>query len=263
MNYETIIYEKEEGIATITFNRPEVRNAENYQMAKELRAAVEDARDDDEVKVLIVTGAGKAFHAGLDLKRVFLAEDRAKIKAAEKLEQLKGIHRSSRFDGFYKPVIAAVNGPAMAAGFSIAISCDIRIASENAKFGYAYVLRNLAGGVPGMLWLPHIVGLPRALEMMFSGETVDAAEALRIGLVNKVVPHDKLMDEAKELARKLMNGAPIAQQLIKRAVYKALQDPSTIVDFMAPTAFALQETEDHLEGTKAFTEKRKPVYKGR
>ena len=114
-----------------------------------------------------------------------------------------------------------------------------------------------------MLWLPHIVGLAKALEIMFSGEMIDANEALRIGLVSKVVPPDRLMDEAKELARKLMNGAPVAQQLIKQAVYKALQDPSTIVDFMAPTAFALQETEDHREGAKAFAEKRPPNYKAK
>ncbi|MFC1966206.1 enoyl-CoA hydratase/isomerase family protein [Chloroflexota bacterium] len=263
MSYETIIYEKEGGIATLTFNRPHVRNAQNYQMGAEMIAAAEEAKGDDDVKVLIVTGAGSAFHAGIDLKGVFLAEDRAKRKAEEKLARLKGISGPMRFEGFYKPIIAAVNGPATAAGFSVAIACDIRIASENAKFGYSYVLRGLAGGFEGMLLLPHIVGLPRAMEMMFSGELIDAAEALRIGLVSKVVPQDRLMEEARGLANKLMNGAPVAQQVIKQAVYKAMQNPASLADFMAPTAHALQETEDHLEGARAFTEKRKPIYKGR
>ena len=263
MNYETLIYEKDNGIATLTFNRPHVMNAGNYQMGMEVRAVVEEARDDDEVRVLIVTGAGRGFHAGDDVGEIFLGEDRDKRRNERKLASVKGIERPLYLQDFYKPTIAAVNGPAVGLGLDVALSCDIRIASENGKFGYFYVRRGLVGGAVGVMMLMHLAGISRALEMMLSGELVDAAEAERIGLVSKVVPQEQLMDEARKIARKLMGAAPLAQQVVKRAVYKAMLDPSSLAAFMAPMQQALFETEDHLEGAKAFAEKREPVYKGR
>ena len=263
MSYETVIYEKEKGIATLTLNRPEAMNALNPQMFVELRSAIDEAKDDDEVRVLIVTGAGRGFQAGEDVKLYQLAKDRDKILAERQLTYLKGTDRPLHLEEFYKPVIAAVNGAAVGLGLTIALCCDIRIASENAKFGYAYVLRNIAGNASAVMRLTQIVGLSKALEMMLSGEIIDAAEAERIGLVSKIVPRDRLVDEAKELARKIMKGAPLAQQVIKRSIHKAMFDPSTLADFMQSMNQALEQTEDLLEGAKAFAERRKPVYKGR
>ncbi len=264
MDYETIIYEKNEGIATLTFNRPHVLNAQNHQQSVETRAAATEAHEDDDVRVLIVTGAGRGFHAGDDVKEIFLAEDRAKSRAAAKMAKLKGARSQTYFEQFNKPIIGAINGAAVGAGFEIALQCDIRIASENAKFGYFYVRRGIIGVYPiGVMMLPHLVGVSRALEMMMSGELIDANEADRIGLVSRIVPQDKLMPEAISVAKKLMKAAPLAQRAVKQAVYKAMFEPYHLADFVANTGSALNETEDHIEGAKAFAEKREPNYKGR
>lgn len=264
MAYETVIYEKEGGIATLTFNRPQAMNAGNYQMGAEARAAVEEARDDDEVRVLIVTGAGRGFHAGDDVRQIFLAEDAENRRTERKLAQVKGVERRPLYlQEFYKPAIAAVNGPAVGLGLDIALSCDIRFASENAKFGYFYVRRGIMGTSYGLVQLTHLLGLARALEMMLSGELVGAAEAERIGLVSRVVPQDRLMDEARELARKLMKGAPLAQEVVKRSIYRALYDSANLVDFMKPMVRALRETDDHAEAIKAYVEKREPIFKSK
>ena len=263
MSYETIVYEKAEGIATLTFNRPQAMNAANYLMLEEMRDALEEAARDDEVRVLVVTGAGRGFHAGDDVRGIFLADDREQRRLERNLAQLKGTRTVPNLLEFHKPCIAAVNGPAVGLGLDIALSCDIRIASENAKFGYFYVLRGIIGGAVGPTMLVHLLGASRALEMMLSGELMDAGEAERVRLVSKVVPQDRLMEEARELAHKLMKAAPLAQQAIKRSVHKAMLDPSSLAGFMAHMQQVLFETEDHLEGAKAFAEKREPVYKGR
>lgn len=264
MDYETIIYEKKKGIAVLTFNRPHVMNAQNYQQVVETRAAVDEANADDEVMVLIVTGAGRGFHAGDDVKEIFLGEDRARRRTEGKIARIKGTRTPRYFEDFYKPTIGAINGPAVGAGLEIALQCDIRIASENASFGYYYVRRGIIGSHPaGVMILPHLVGLSRALEMMMSGELVDATEADRIGLVSRVVPQDNLMEEALATAHKLMQAAPLAQRAVKQAVHKAMTDPYNLSAFVANISQVLTETEDHLEGAKAFVEKRKPNYKGR
>lgn len=270
-DYETIRFEKSEGIGVLTFDRPEVMNAHNYLMRVEVQAAAEAAMADDEVRVLIVTGAGRAFHAG----------DDAKDRLAGGLEKLlKDRHNSvvglldskawtgqpnpRYFYGYLKPTIAAVNGAALGAGFSIALSCDIRIASERAKFGYLYTRRGVMGSSHGLTMLIHTVGVSRAMEMALSGEIIDATEADRIGLVRRVVgPEDDLLEEAKHVARKLMKGAPLAQRAIKACLYKALYDPDGLEDFNARVDTELTETEDHHEGFVAFNEKREPIWKGR
>ncbi len=269
MAYETIIYEKEEGIATLTFNRPQVMNAANAQMGAETRAAIEEAKNDDEVRVLIVTGAGRGFHAGDDMKEHFLPRFAADLQEERmtkvRMDRLRNAPASPEpyLNGFYKPAIAAVNGAAVGAGIAWTLSCDIRLASENAKFGYFYVLRGIIGDSHGLIQLTHLVGLSRALEMMHSGELVDAAKAERIGLVSKVVPQARLMDEAREVARKLMKGAPLAQEVVKRSIHQALYDSTNLNSFMAPMVRALRETDDHAEAIKAHGEKRGPVFKGR
>lgn len=264
MAYETIIYEKEDdGIATLTFNRPEVMNAGNFQLYAEARHAMEDYEEDATLRVLILTGAGRAFQAGDDVKAIFLSEDREERRAKGLSASIRGKAQESGLPEIHKPTIAAVNGAAIGYGMDISMQCDIRIASENAKFGYFYVLRGLNGTDIGPVRLTHIIGLSRALEMMLSGELVDAREAERIGLVRKVVPQDKLMDEARAMAFKLMQGAPLAQVAIKRAVHKALYDPKEIKEFAASLLSLLFQTEDHKEGAKAFVERRESVFKGR
>ena len=262
MAYEYIIYEKEDGIATLTFNRPQVMNAGNMQMHAEIGDAMEDYNGDDDSRVLILTGAGKGFHAGDDVKEIFLSEDVKERRARNLAAKIRGTS-SPVFPKVYKPTIAAVNGVAVGLGMDIAVECDIRIASESARFGYFYVRRGLNGTDIGPVHLPHIIGLSRALEMMLSGELIDAQEAERIGLVRKVVPADKLMDEAREMARKLMQGAPLAQVAIKRAVYKALHEPGGVHQYAEELLGLLFQTEDHVESANSFVEKRDPVFKGK
>jgi enoyl-CoA hydratase len=271
MTYQTVRYEKEDGIAVLTFNRPEVMNAHNYDMKVEEQAAAEEALRDDDVRVLIVTGAGRGFHAGEDVKQVFLGDDFDRLKADRRRSWLGDLDPKAwtgqvnprYFYGYPKPTIAAVNGPAVGAGLSIAVSCDIRIASPAARFGYFYTRRGLMGPTRALVMLVNLLGASRALEMMLSGEAIDADEADRIGLVSRVVPQEELLDQAKELAGKLMKGAPLAQRAIKQCLYKALYEPAGLDDYNTLVEAALAETEDHAEGSRAYAEKRAPVWTSR
>jgi 2-(1,2-epoxy-1,2-dihydrophenyl)acetyl-CoA isomerase len=269
--FETIIYEKADGIATLTFNRPQVMNAHNYKMKVEEQAAAQMAIDDDEVRVLIVTGAGRGFHTGEDVKDVLLGKDYDKLRADRLKSWTGGLDPNTwtgqvsprYFYGFPKPTIAAVNGPAVGAGLSIALGCDVRIASEKARFGFFYTRRGLMGPTRALTMLVHQIGVSRAMEMMLSGEMIEADEADRIGLVSRVVPADNLLDEARILAKKLMKGAPLAQRAIKASIYKILFESDAIETYNTLVEAALSETADHVEGSTAFTEKRDAVWKAR
>jgi enoyl-CoA hydratase/carnithine racemase len=270
-DFEFVTYEKEDGIAILTFNRPEVMNAHNYAMKVEAQTVSENVIDDDDVRVLIITGSGRGFHTGEDVKDVLLGEDFDKLKADRRQAWTGRLDPNSwtgqvsprYYYGFPKPVIAAVNGPAVGAGLSIALGADIRIAAEEAKFGYFYTRRGLMGTSRGLTMLIHLIGVSRTMEMMLSGELMDAEEALRCGLVRMVVPREKLLDESKEMARKLMRGAPLAQRAIKMSLYKSLYEPYDLETFNTLVEAALAETEDHKEGSQAFAERREPKWTNR
>ena len=261
MEYQTLILSKENGIATITLNRPEVLNALNTRASDELGMAIEETGRDISIRVLVITGAGRGFCAGGDLKDLPLTpgDPAASQKTLEEWHKI--LLSIRRLD---KPVIAAVNGVAMGGGMDLALMCDIRIASENARFGEAYVR---IGGVPdsgGTYLLPRLIGTARACELLLTGDILDAREAERIGLVNKVVPAEQLESATRELADRLAGGPPISMGQIKKAIYLTeTQDLESDLHSIALMTSLNMETEDAKEGVAAFIEKRQPVYKGK
>jgi 2-(1,2-epoxy-1,2-dihydrophenyl)acetyl-CoA isomerase len=261
MNYQTLTLTRKNGIATIMLNRPEVLNALNAKLSAELGMAIDEAGTDAAIRVLIITGAGRGFCAGGDMKDLPVSTGNM-VASTEVLESWHKILLSIR--RLEKPVIAAINGAAVGGGLDLALMCDIRIASENARFGEAYVR---VGGVPdsgGTYLLPRLIGTARACEMLFTGNTIDAREAERIGLVNKTVPADKLESTTIELAARIAAGPPLSIGLIKRAIYMGTnQDIEAALRYVALITGLCLQTDDAKEGIKAFTEKRQPVFKGK
>ena len=255
MDYENIIFEKEENIAIITFNRPEAMNALNNQTRAEFRAAIDDVAEDDAIKVLILTGSGKAFVAGSDIKEFnattpFAAHNIRRL--GEMVEQLE------------KPVIAAVNGFCLGGGNEIAMGCDIIIASDKAKFGQTEINIGIIPGGGGTQRLPRLIGPGRAKELIYTGDIIRAEEADRLGLVNRVVPMDELMPAAKELAKKIAAKSAAALKLAKTAINRGMQ---TNLESGLKYEYELYSLslslEDKLEGVNAFLEKRAPKFVGR
>ena len=268
---EQILYEKDGGVAVITLNRPERMNAFTDVMIGEWAEALEDARRDRDVRAVIVTGAGRGFCAGADLRggSGIGESDRpmGPASAADRRNWLRdGVHMVPRAVQLLdKPYIAAVNGAAVGAGMDMATMADIRIASEHAKFAMSYVKVGLVPGDGGCYTLPRIVGLSKALELIWTGDFIDAEESLRIGYVSNVVPADGLMSSAMELARRLAEGPAVAMQLAKRLVYRGMEGASWQEAFeMAGHAMAIaQATDDAREGPRAFVEGRPPKFTGR
>jgi len=266
MSYEDVLYEVAgDGVATLTINRPEVMNALRPQTSKDMLAVLDDVRNNDDVRCLVLTGAGRGFCAGDDFQAIFLSEDRANDKVRRKINRIK--HGETSLDQIFaldKPTIAAVNGAAVGYGMDIALYCDIRIASDRAKFGWFFVRRAVMGTIGGTYILRQLVGLSKAYELTLTGDLVDADEALRIGLVAKVVPGDRLMDEALAMARKIAAGPPLTQQLIKRSIQRGLgYDWKALGEYQQAMGDVLWETEDHMEGVHSFLEKREPNFRGR
>ncbi len=268
MDYTEILYDVTDGVATITLNRPEKMNAFSTKMIGEWTNAIEQARDDDEVRCLIVTGAGRGFCSGMDVGAEAGGQGVLKSESgpAQRRNSLRyNVHRVARaLQLLDKPYIAAVNGPAAGAGMDMASMADIRFASETAKFGMAYVRMGIIPGDGGAYYLPRIVGLAKALELMWTGELFDANEALRIGYVSKVLPQEQLLDETKALAARIAEGPAVAIQLAKRLAYRSLDATLEQALDMAQSAMVIaQSTEDAKEGPRAFMERRKPLFQGR
>ncbi len=262
--FRHIITKKDGQVLVITINRPDVMNAINEELSGEITQALDQARTDNEVRVLVLTGAGRAFCAGGQLK----GPDREAFFAAEKPEEIRQalmkiqeIVRS--LARTMKPTIAMVNGPAMGAGFGIALACDIRIASEKAKFAESFTKIGVIPGTGDTWFLPRLVGLGKAAEIVFTGDTIDAAEALRLGIVNRVVPSESLEEETMALARKIAQGPPIALRLNKMLLYRGLStDLDGALDTIAAAAPITALSADKNEGIAAFEEKRQPRFRG-
>ena len=261
-----ILFSKAGHVATITLNRPAKRNAYSEPMVHEILEALADARDDDEIRVVILTGAGKGFCAGGDISRDFQYPARYRGHRLESmLEMRENMHVLIRFlDRFDKPVIAAINGAAVAGGLTLALACDFRIAAESAKLGDTSLKFGLIPDEGGAYFFARFMGLDRALKMSLLSEVYTAREALELGLVTEVVADDQLMTRARELAVQLAEGPPIAIRITKRMMYKqrAMQLDNALEDAAMATLVA-NYTEDVKEGTAAFHEKRKPHFKGR
>ena len=265
MEYEDLLLEKEGSIATITLNVPEKLNALSTKMARNLPLAAEEVAKDDEVRVVIVTGAGRGFCAGADVTGLKARIEGTIELSRHQLLQTTGWPYADLFPRLNKPVIAAINGACAGAGFSIALSCDIRIASEAARFVAAQVARALVPDAGLTFYLPQAVGMSKALELMFTGELIGAAEAERIGIVSRVVPPDELIPAARELAAKIAQQAPISVELTKKMVWRGLLDKLVrqidLESYAQPICF---QTEDHRGSVRAFLEKRPiPPFKGK
>jgi enoyl-CoA hydratase/carnithine racemase len=267
MAYQDLLYSVEDHAAIITLNRPQAMNALTMGTHDEISKAIYQANDDKNVRVLVITGAGKGFCSGDDVKQVFLGGEEADWHGREAaFSHLLGKHLPSGAHPLLeisKPSIAAVNGAAVGYGCDLALMCSIRVASDRARFGEVFLRMGL---IPdeSLVLLPRLVGLGKAYELLLTADVIDAQEAERIGLVNKVVPHDKLMEEAKALANKIANMAPLAVQLTIEGVRRGLN--WNLEEFAQYHARALEfctETEDHKEGSRGFIEKRQPEFKGR
>ncbi|HWP44300.1 MAG TPA: enoyl-CoA hydratase/isomerase family protein [Blastocatellia bacterium] len=259
-DYKSIIFELSGRIATVTLNRPDRLNAINEEMRDDFSRLFTELQTNEEIRVVVITGAGRAFSAGGDIEYFERDWDTAKFRAEN--------HRLTQFfdelELIEKPVIAAINGPCTGAGLQITLSCDIRLASDRAKFGFRENNIGLIPGAGGCSRLVKLIGYGKAKELIFTGEMIEAVEAERIGLVNRVVPHDELLEQARSLAEHLLTRAPEALGLAKRILWHAVtSDFQTGRLLEALAQSVLIKTEDHREGVRAFREKRKPLFKGK
>ena len=253
IRYETLLFQRENGIGIITFNRPDRLNTISSQILDELNSLLDEI-ESDALRVVILTGNKRSFCAGFDLKETMTPE------ISQKYNKL-----INRLESFCKPIIAAIDGYALGGGCEIALCCDLRVASETASIGMPEVKVGIipSGGVTYRL-LPRIIGLGRAKEMLYLGESLSGREAFNIGLVNRVAPPGKALDEAKKLAGILLDRPPLSIKAIKNCVQAGTQlDSEGAANFVMNAANLLRPTEDYIEGRKAFQEKRKPIWKGK
>jgi 2-(1,2-epoxy-1,2-dihydrophenyl)acetyl-CoA isomerase len=260
MGYSTLIVERTGAVATLTLNRPGARNALDLAMRQEMLAALDEVEADDSVRVLILTGAGEHFCAGGDVKsmrerRQTAAEGRRRVQMLNTMVQ--------RLVDFPRPTIAMVDGYAVGAGTNLALCCDLVIASDRAKFGELFNKIGLAPDGGGTWFLPRLVGLARAKELIFTGDVFDAAEAARIGLVNRVVPVAELRTVTRALAEKIAVGPPAVQRMAKHMLNRAAtSDLPAALDLEAYSQGLAIAGDDHQEGLAAFFDKRPPKFSG-
>lgn len=260
MDYKTILYQKSDGIAVIRLNRPKSLNALCRELIDELELVFSDIADDQEVAIAIVTGTEKAFVAGADIKEI--AQLSTPLEAYRHVARFHEVF--DKIEELPKPVIAAVAGFALGGGCELALACDLRIAADNASFGLPEIKLGVIPGGGGTQRLPRLIGVGRAKELLYTGDPIDAQEAYRIGLANKVVPVNALMDETRRLASKLVKQPAVALQMNKLVVNEGIR-----MDLRSAQAYELQcfgvlfSTEDQKEGVQAFLEKRPANFIGR
>ncbi len=265
-DFQQIVYQKTGHVATVTLNRPQKLNAYSEIMVHEILAALADVRDDDEIRAVIVTGAGRGFCSGGDIGTDFQYPARYRGHRMESmLEMRENMHELVRFlQRFDKPTIAAVNGPAVAGGLTLALSCDFRIAAESARLGDTSLKFALIPDEGGAYLFPRSMGLEKALRMSLLSEVYPARKAMELGLVTEVVPDAELMPKAREWAERLAAGPPIAIRITKRMMYKQLtMGLDNALEDAALGTMVANYTEDVKEGTAAFHEKRPPKFKGK
>jgi enoyl-CoA hydratase/carnithine racemase len=262
MSADELVFEVNDTIATIRLNRPERLNAFTYPMLEAWGDAIEAARDDANVRAVVLTGTGRGFCSGGDVRAMAERHRDGETAFQRKTALHERIHRIPRLlEDFDKPYIVAINGVATGAGLDMALMGDIRFAAASARMAETYIKVGLIAGDGGTWFLPRIVGVPKALELLWTGDFIDAHEALRIGLVNKVVPDDALMAHTYEFARRLAAAPALTLRLMKRAVYQGLRmDLRASLDMVSSHLGVISTTADQREAVAAFNEKRPPNY---
>lgn len=260
---DTLLFELSDGVAVITLNRPDKLNAFDDDMLASWVERLEFCRTSNDVRVIVITGAGRAFCSGGDVggfkERAAATPARIKERLAERTQKLP-----RKFAEVDKPIIAAINGAAYGGGLDVALMCDLRFAAESAKLAETYARMGLVPGAGGAWYLPRVIGTARALEMFWTTEPMTARDAERIGLVNRVFPDAELMSGTLAIARKIADGAPLSNRIIKKIMYQGLtMDLNGALDLVASNMPIARSSEDHQEAVAAFKEKRKPVFKGR
>lgn len=260
--HEHLRYAVEGPLATITLNRPERMNAFTWEMVDAWAAALLEAQADEKVHVIIVTGAGRAFCSGGDIQGMGQRQERTPLM--RKTELAGHVHRIPlALESVDKPVIAAINGAATGAGLDLALQCDLRFAAASARLGETYVRVGLVPGAGGTWFLPRLVGTAKALELFWTGDLIDAAEAERIGMINKVLPDEGLMSHVKGVAEKIAQGPQLSVRFIKRAVHQGARiDLRTSLDLISSHYAVVSSSADHKEAVAAYLEKRKPSFTG-
>lgn len=262
MSYQTLLLKKQEGVATIALNRPDKLNAICPELVNDLISVIDEIAQDVEIRSVLLTGSGRAFCAGGDIGDLLSSSMENPVELMENSRQGAQIITGMR--SMLKPWIAAVNGPAIGAGCNLALGCDIIIAAQNAIFSQAFMNLGLHPDTGGVYLLTRLVGTARACELIFTGKTIDATEAERIGIINQVVPLDQLESTAKEMALRLAKGPSKAIGMAKATIYQGMtMDMASLLEAEVRATCLSMATEDAKEGIKAILEKRKPEFKGK
>jgi len=264
MSQEPVLYALCDHVAVVTLHRPERRNALSPGAYRLLEEAFREAQRDPDVHCVLLTGTDPAFCSGDDVKEIMAGPGREATVAALRQVRPRATPAAIAILECDRPIVAAVNGPAVGWGMDLTLLCDIRLASERARFAELFIQRGLVADLGGLWRLPQVVGPSKAAELLFTGDVIDAAEAERIGLVSRVLPHEELLPAALALAGRIASNPPLALRFMKEGLRRATHgDPREIGAWISQTLGTLFQTEDHREGMRAFLEKRRPEFQGR